>query len=144
MTTLEQLKQGTFESEQAPNCDIYHLFAHCVNQCMKRVPLTRLGIAERMNEALHAHEVEVDQNKFNKWFAPSQPQHMPIHYLPALCWALKSEEPANVLLKPLLFSAVDQRAKMLQQHGQLQLEIEERNRMQSEITQTLMGGIAHE
>lgn len=143
MMTLQQLKQGIFDAESAPNCDVYHLFAHCVTQAIKLTGFTRHGVAERMNQALQVHEIEVDQNKLNKWFAPSQPQHMPIHYLPALCWAIKTEEPANVLLKPLLFSAVDQRAKMLQQHGQLQIEIEQRNQLQQEITQTLMGGISN-
>ena len=144
MSITEQLKQGTFESDHAPNCDVYHQFALCVTQCMKRMPLSRHGIAHRMTEALASYDVGIDVNKLNKWFAASQPLHMPVQYLPALCWALKSEEPANVLLKPLLFSAVDQRAKMLQQHGQLQLEIEERNRLQTEITETLMGGLNHD
>ena len=138
MTDLNR-SASILESESAPACDVYHAFAHTVNGCMRQSGFTRKGLASRMNEALEALEVQVDEVKLNKWFAPSQPNHMPIHYLPALLWALQSIAPANALLLPLLFSAVDQRAKMLQRHGQLQIEIEERKHMQQDIQSTLLG-----
>jgi len=125
-------------SETPPPCDVYHQFAHIVNTHMRQSGYTRAGIADRMNQALQAFEVQVDETKINKWFAPSQPTNMPAHYLPALLWALQTIAPANELLKPLLFSAVDQHGKMLQQHGKLQMEIQEKRQVQQEIEDQLL------
>lgn len=134
-------------SDVPPNCDVFYQFTNTVNTCMRQSGYTRAGLAERMNQALQAMEVQVDEAKLNKWFAPSQPTSMPVHFLPALLWALKSIAPANELLKPLLFSAVDQHAKMLQQHGQLEMEIQEKQQVQQEIQAMLLnqnGGAGHE
>ncbi|WP_105198981.1 hypothetical protein [Pseudoalteromonas sp. T1lg10] len=139
---LQQLKASILTGDIAPDCNIYNLFIHTVCTAMKRSGLGRPMIAERMNDALHSPHEHIDQAKLNKWLAPSQPSHMPMHYLPALCYAVQSMEPANVLLNPLLHRAVDQRAQMLQQHAELQLEIEERANMQRYIADTLLNGDA--
>lgn len=138
MAQQNQLATSILEAEVAPDCDIYHLFIHSVCSAMKRSGFSRPVIAERMNDALLSRDNEVDQAKLNKWLAPSQPHHMPMHYLPALCYAVRSTEPANVLLKPILFKAVDQRSQLLQQHAELQMEIEQRTAMQRSITESLL------
>lgn len=125
------------KAERAPACDVYHTFIHSVNACMRTSGYTRAGLADRMNSALKVHEIEVDEGKLNKWFAPSQPQSMPIHYLAALCWALKSMEPANILLEPLLHIAVDQRAQLLQRHAELELQKQASIKEQNDILRTL-------
>lgn len=133
-----QLTKSILEADVAPDCDIYNLFIHSVCSAMKRSGFSRPVIADRMNDALRAQECDVDQAKLNKWLAPSQPHFMPMHYLPALCYAVRSTEPANVLLKPILYKAVDQRAQLLQQHAELQMEIEERTAMQRYIAESLL------
>lgn len=134
-------------SDVPPNCDVFHQFTHTVNTHMRQSGYTRAGLADRMNQALRVMEVQVDEAKLNKWFAPSQPTNMPVHFLPALLWALQTIAPANELLKPLLFSAVDQHGKMLQQHGQLEMEIQEKLQMQNDIQSMLLSntnGVGHE
>ncbi|KZW99469.1 hypothetical protein JL49_17085 [Pseudoalteromonas luteoviolacea] len=113
------------DSEIPPDCEILHHFSQCVNACMRRCGFTRNGLAQRMNAALKVDIVEVDEGKLNKWFAPSQPTSMPIQYLPALCWAIKSVEPANVLLMPLMYSASDERAKKLQEASECEVQMRE-------------------
>jgi hypothetical protein len=135
---------GVLQSENTPSCGLaYPQFCDAVNRAMRRAPFTRDVIAERMNEALNmgaytAFTLYVDPAKLNKWFAPSQPNNMPVHYLPALIWAIQDIEAVNELLKPLLFSAVDQHDKMLQRHGELQMEIQQREELQREIANTLL------
>nr|MDC2855419.1 hypothetical protein [Ningiella sp. W23] len=71
--------------------------------------------------------------------ASPQPSSLYAHaFLPALCYAVRSTEPANILLKPILFKAVDQRSQLLQQHAELQMEIEERTAMQRYIAESLL------
>ncbi|MBQ4879655.1 hypothetical protein J8M21_20770 [Pseudoalteromonas luteoviolacea] len=119
----ENTTGNNIESEQPPYCDVQTEFIHCVNNCMRTTGYTRRGLAKRMNEALQALEIEIDENKLNKWFALSQSTSMPIHYLPALLWALNSTEPADVLLAPLVIKAVDNRAILLQEAAQCDFEI---------------------
>ncbi|MBS3796690.1 hypothetical protein [Pseudoalteromonas sp. BDTF-M6] len=132
-----ELNKSILHSETPPSCGIYDLFCHTVNRCMRQSPYSRPGIADRMNSALDTGLKEVDETKLNKWFAPSQPNNMPTHYLPALCWALESVEPAEVLLGPIQFKPVDQRAQLLQQHAELELEKEQLTQRQHQILQTL-------
>ncbi|AOT08239.1 hypothetical protein [Pseudoalteromonas luteoviolacea] len=113
------------ECEIPPDCEVLHRFSQCVNACMRRCGFTRNGLAQRMNAALKVDVVEVDEGKLNKWFAPSQPTSMPIQYLPALCWAIKSVEPANILLMPLMYSASDERAKKLQEASECEVQMRE-------------------
>ena len=138
MAQQKQLTKSILDADVAPDCDIYHLFIHSVCSAMKRSGFSRPVIADRMNDALRAQNNDVDQAKLNKWLAPSQTNYMPMHYLPALCYAVRSTEPANILLKPILFKAVDQRSQLLQQHAELQMEIEERTAMQRYITESLL------
>ncbi|NUZ10178.1 hypothetical protein HUZ36_05235 [Pseudoalteromonas sp. McH1-7] len=123
--TATDLLADILDSDIPPDCDVYHQFVHTVNSCMRRCGYTRAGLAARMNQALKVLEVEVDETKLNKWFAPSQTMHMPIHLLPALCWALKSMEPSNILLGPLMYKAVDLRAQKLQQSAEYDVQIEQ-------------------
>ena len=138
MAQQKQLTKSILDADIAPDCDIYHLFIHSVCSAMKRSGFSRPVIADRMNDALHSQNNEVDQAKLNKWLAPSQAHYMPMHFLPALCYAVRSTEPANILLKPILFKAVDQRSQLLQQHAELQMEIEERTAMQRYIAESLL------
>ncbi|OHU85507.1 MULTISPECIES: hypothetical protein [Pseudoalteromonas] len=133
----EQQLTNILDAEIPPDCDVYHQFVHCVNACMRRCGFTRAGLATRMNQALKVLEVEVDEAKLNKWFAPSQPNHMPIHYLPALCWATKSMEPVNILLSPLMFKAFDQRAQLLQKHAEMEMQKQQIEKSQQEILNSI-------
>ena len=135
MTT--ELKINILDAQVPPDCDVYHQFVHCVNASMRRCGYTRAGLSTRMNQALKVLEVEVDETKLNKWFAPSQPAHMPIHYLPALCWAIRSIEPINLLLGPLMFKAFDQRAQLLQQHAEMEMKKQQLEKSQQDIINSI-------
>ncbi|MEC4091819.1 hypothetical protein [Pseudoalteromonas rubra] len=126
-----------FESQTPPDCEVLSSFSHSVNACMRRSGFTRAGLAERMNRALQAHQVEVDEAKINRWFAPSQPTFMPVHFLPSLIWAVKSPEPANILLEPIMYRAVNQRELMLQKTAQLDLEIAQKQREKQHLLEQL-------
>ena len=82
-------------------------------------------------------EVLVDESKINKWFAPSQPQQMPVQYLPALCWAIKSMEPVNILIAPLQYKVVDERAQQLQKHAELEVQKKNLEQEQAQILSAL-------
>ncbi|MBQ4814271.1 hypothetical protein J8M20_23085 [Pseudoalteromonas luteoviolacea] len=114
---------SVFDCQTPPDCEVLHQFTHCVNACMRRCGYTRTGLATRMNEALKVNKIEVDEGKLNKWFAPSQPTAMPIHYLPALLWAVKSTEPADILLAPLMYTAVNERALKLKEVSEYEVQI---------------------
>lgn len=131
------INKTLFESEQSPDCDVYLQFANCVNSIVRRSGYSRSGIADRMNSALKSMEVLVDESKINKWFAPSQPQQMPVQYLPALCWAIKSMEPVNILIAPLQYKVVDERAQQLQKHAELEVQKKNLEQEQAQILSAL-------
>lgn len=131
------INKTLFESEQSPDCDVYLQFANCVNSIVRRSGYSRSGIADRMNSALKSMEVLVDESKINKWFAPSQPQQMPVQYLPALCWAIKSMEPVNILITPLQYKVVDERAQKLQKHAELEVQKKNLEQEQAQILSAL-------
>lgn len=131
------INKTLFESEQSPDCDVYLQFANCVNSIVRRSGYSRSGIADRMNSALKSMEVLVDESKLNKWFAPSQPQQMPVQYLPALCWAIKSMEPVNILIAPLQYKVVDERAQQLQKHAELEVQKKNLEQEQAQILSAL-------
>ena len=126
MNYSNQIK-SLLHDDVPPECDVYHKFCQTVNVCMRKSGFSRAQLADS----------DVDQVKLNKWFAPSQPQQMPIHLLPALCWALQTIEPASILLAPLLFLPVDKRAQMLQKHAELEMEIEAKKKSQQSILSQL-------
>ncbi|MEC4091873.1 hypothetical protein [Pseudoalteromonas rubra] len=126
-----------FESHTAPDCDIYNQFLHAVNSAARTSGLTRRGLADRMNQALMVHEAVITEGKLNKYLSPATELYLPAHYLPALIWALRSIEPANILLAPLMYSAFDQRAQLLQQHAELELEKKKIQESQTSILETL-------
>lgn len=131
------INKTLFESEQSPDCDVYLQFANCVNSIVRRSGYSRSGIADRMNSALKSMEVLVDESKINKWFAPSQPQQMPVQYLSALCWAIKSMEPVNILIAPLQYKVVDERAQKLQKHAELEVQKKNLEQEQAQILSAL-------
>jgi len=135
MNYSNQIK-SLLHDDVPPECDVYHKFCQTVNVCMRKSGFSRAQLADRMNYAATDNS-DVDQVKLNKWFAPSQPQQMPIHLLPALCWALQTIEPASILLAPLLFLPVDKRAQMLQKHAELEMEIEAKKKSQQSILSQL-------
>lgn len=126
-----------FDVSPAPNCDVYHQFLHAVNSAARTCGLTRQGIATRMNEALKVHEVEVTETLLNKYLSPATEKYMPIHYLPALSYAVKTIEPANVLLTPIMFKALDERSQILQEHAELEVQKIELQKQQEKILEAL-------
>ncbi|WP_063705212.1 hypothetical protein [Pseudoalteromonas gelatinilytica] len=127
-----------FNQDEAPNCDVYHQFLYAVNAAARTCGLTRQGIVNRMNQALKVDDVVINETLLNKYLAPGTEKYLPAHQLPALLWAIKSIEPLNVLLEPLLFKAVDQRSQLLEKHAELQMEIEKFSEQQREIQKTLL------
>ena len=63
---------------------------------------------------------------------------MPIEYLPALMWALKCSEIADILLAPLYFKTADIQAEMLVQHAQIEAEKQKLIELQSQIEKSLL------
>ncbi|ALU41924.1 hypothetical protein [Pseudoalteromonas rubra] len=130
-------ENNIFESQTPPDCDVLAAFSHAVNACMRRSTFTRAGLADRMNRALQVHEVKVNEGNLNRWFAPSQPTNMPIQYLPALLWALKSIEPLNILIEPIIYKAVNQHALMMQDVAQADLQIAELQKHKQRLLEQL-------
>ncbi|AZZ98270.1 hypothetical protein [Pseudoalteromonas sp. R3] len=132
-----KLENNIFESQTPPDCEVLAAFSHAVNACMRRSGFTRAGLADRMNRALQAHEVEVNEGNLNRWFAPSQSTNMPIQYLPALLWALKSIEPLNILVEPIMYKAVNQRELMMQDVAQADIEISQLQKHKQRLLEQL-------
>lgn len=118
---IKSLQTSIFATDTPPPMDVYHLFLAETNKAIRITGLSRPAIADRMNDAIGG-ECVVNPGKLNKWFSPGTDQYMPVHLLPALLWAVRSVEPANVLLAPLMHRVVDQRGQMLQQFAELSLD----------------------
>lgn len=113
--------KSQFDSETPPKCDVMFAFLNAVTQAITQSGLSRMGVIDRMNEALGG-EIVVTNDKFNKWLAPSSDRQIPMMYVPALCWAVKSTSIIDSLLQPIHYKTVDQRGQTLQQAAQYQLE----------------------
>lgn len=134
---LKTLKASVLMSENPPELDIYNLFIAECNKAVRISGMSRPMIADRMNDAFGGENV-VTAVKINKWFSPATDQFMPVHLLPAFCWAIRSIEPANVLLKPLMFKAVDQRGQLFQQYAEMALDATERQNQVEQMAQDLL------
>lgn len=134
---LKSLKASVLQSETPPSTDIYNLFLAESSKAMRMAGMSRPMIADRMNDAIGGENL-VTPTKLNKWFSPGTDQFMPAHLLPAFCWAVRSIEPANVLLKPLLFKAVDQRGQLFQQYAELSLDAADKSRAAEQMAAELI------
>lgn len=118
---LNSLKISVLHTETPPSTDVYNIFVAECSRLMRLSGMSRPMIADRMNDAIGGENV-VTATKLNKWFSPGTDQCMPAHFLPAFCWAVRSIEPVNELLKPLAFKAVDYRGQLLQQFAETSLD----------------------
>lgn len=134
---IKSLQTSILKSETPPNADIYHFFIGELNKAIRLSGYSRVMVADRMNEALGGTQV-VTPVKLNKWLSMETDQHMPVHFLPALCWAVSSIEPANALLKPIMFTAIDERGQLLQQYATLSIEGTEKIRAADQLASNLL------
>ncbi|NOU50248.1 hypothetical protein HG263_06785 [Pseudoalteromonas sp. JBTF-M23] len=134
---MQITKETIFNADSAPNCEIYHQFLHAVNSAARTSGLTRQGIADRMNRALKVDETIITEAKLNKYLSPATEIYLPAHMVPALLWALRSIEPINVLLEPLMYSAFDQRAQLLQKHAEMEMQKQQIEKSQQEILNSI-------
>ncbi len=134
---IKSLQTSVFTADTPPPMDVYHLFLAEINKAIRITGLSRPAIADRMNDAVGG-ECVVNQGKLNKWFSPGTDQYMPVHLLPALLWAVRSVEPANVLLAPLMHRVVDQRGQILQQYAELSIEGTEKIRAADQLALNLL------
>lgn len=121
-----QPDNSLLSSEEPPRCDIGFLFLNAISEAVNKSGYSRIGVIDRMNEALGG-EIVVTPDKFSKWLAPSSDRHLPMEYVPALCWAVKSTSILDTLLEPIHFKTVDQRGQKLQEAAQLKLEARQKN-----------------
>lgn len=134
---LKSLQTSVFNSDTPPQMDVYHLFLAEISKAIRLSGLSRPAIAERMNDAIGG-ECAVSHGKLNKWFSPGTDQYMPVHFLPALLWAVQSVEPANVLLKPLMHKVMDQRGQLLQRYAELSIDAAEKNQAAKQLESDLL------
>ena len=113
--------KSQFEGDTPPNCDVMFAFLNAVSHSISKSGLSRMGIIDRMNEALGG-EITINTGKFNKWLAPSEDRQIPMIYVPALCWALRDTSVIDALLQPIHFKTVDQRGQTLQLAAQYQMQ----------------------
>lgn len=118
---IKSLQTSVFNSDTPPQMDVYHVFIAECTKLMRTSGMSRPMIADRMNDAIGGENI-VSPNKLNKWFSPGTDQFMPVHLLPAFCWAVRSIDPANQLLKPIAYKAVDYRGQLLQQFAETSLD----------------------
>ncbi len=134
---FQSLKASVLQSETPPTVDVYSLFIAESSKAMRLSGMSRPMIADRMNDAVGGENI-VTPTKLNKWFSPGTDQYMPTHLLPAFCWAVRSIEPVNILLKPLLFKAVDQRGQLFQQYAELSLDAADKSRAAEQMAAELI------
>lgn len=130
-------KESIFNASTAPDCEIYHRFLHAVNSAARTSGLTRQGIAERMNQALKVDERVINEARLNKYLSPATETYLPAHMIPALLWAIRSVEPINILLEPLMHTAFDQRAQLLQKHAEMEMQKQQIERSQQDIINSI-------
>ncbi|MET1254201.1 hypothetical protein [Aliikangiella maris] len=138
MKKQPELISSLLESETPPNCEVNAIFLNAINHAITEAGLTRKRVVSRMNKSLGGKS-NITESKLNKWLAPGSDRDFPMTYLPALCWALKSTEFVNALLKPIQFRATDPKGQNLQlaaQHLKLAKELTEKadKLMTSEIS----------
>ncbi|MCG7545569.1 hypothetical protein MHM93_15410 [Pseudoalteromonas sp. MM17-2] len=120
-----------------PKCDVSLAFLHALGEALKHSSLSRPLIIDRMNDALGGEQV-VTADRFSKWCAPGTDRHMPIQYLPALCWALRTTSIVDVLLSPIEFRAVDKRGQTLQEIAALNMQAEQLKEKASQLQSSLL------
>lgn len=134
---LKSLQKSILKSETPPSADVYNVFIAEVNKAIRVSGYSRVLVADRMNDALGGAQV-VTSIKLNKWLSAGTEQYMPVHFLPALCWATSSIEPANILLAPLMHSAIDQRGQLLQRYAQLSIDATDKAQQAEQLAADLI------
>jgi hypothetical protein len=134
---IKSLQASVFNSETPQQMDVYHVFLAECSKLMRTSGMSRPLLADRMNDAIGGENV-VSANKLNKWFSPGTDQFMPVHLLPAFCWAVRSIEPVNLLLQPLAFKAVDQRGQLFQQYAELQIDAADKSKAAEKMAAELI------
>ncbi len=134
---LKSLKASILLSETPPCTDVYNIFLAEVSKAVRLSGMSRPMIVDRMNDAIGGENV-VTASKLNKWFSPGTDQYMPVHLLPAFCWAVRTIEPANVLLAPLMHSAIDQRGQLLQRYAQLSIDATDKAQQAEQLAADLI------
>lgn len=107
-------------------------------QAREQLRAGRERIAERMTLALPELGREITKRQLDAWMADSKEFHeLPARYLPALCWALGSEEPLRVIARALGYELVDARESALKELGESQIGIARLRRKVGALTKRL-------
>jgi hypothetical protein len=84
--------------------NVIHELKTALNQAIKRCPLSRIQIAERMNELMEEEGVEngeVTVDLINSWTKDDPKRIIPTKLIPYFCMATNSTLPLTALAQPL-------------------------------------------
>lgn len=95
------LSYDPFNDENAPSLDMALELIAVVNQCIRVCPWSREQVIDRINLCLRESESKITKIQINKWLSPSQANAIPAWTLPAICWAVDSDQPFQTMLQPL-------------------------------------------
>lgn len=128
---------SALNSSTAPNCNVTADWYAKVNTALRAANYTPQGIADRINESLKVTSKVVDGELLLKWCSPSQEETIPPQYLSALCWALTSPDPLEILLKPIQYGMHCKLQVMEKRLAEKQQEVDE---IQSVLHEMATGG----
>lgn len=126
----------------APDLNIGPELLGAINSALReakgRDNFSRDRIADRMNLALPEADKAVTKRQVDSWMAVSKEFHeLPARYLPALCWALETDEPLRVLARALGYDLVDARESAAKRLGEAHVEIAALRREVGALTKRL-------
>lgn len=99
---------------------------------------SRDRIADRMNLTLPEGKKKITRRQVDSWMAMSKEFHeLPARYLPALCWALDTDEPLRVIAKALGFELIDVQESAAMELGETHLQIARLRRRVGLLSKTL-------
>lgn len=125
----------------APDLTIAAELRGSIDAAMRRARsrgISRERIADRMNLALPGIDRPITKRQVDSWMADSKEFHrLPAEWLPAFCWAVEDESPAEVVVRALGNEMVDAREVAAKALGDAHVEIASLRRKVGELTRRL-------
>ena len=121
-------------------CIRHELRAACAKalKIARRHGKSRDRVVDEMNQLLPDIKSPITLRKINAWQAESKEDHSwPAEYIPAFCVACECDLPLRVMANTILMDLSDQRERLAQRLGQLEIESASHAREKRELKDLL-------
>lgn len=134
---FEALTNDPLDAENAPILDFSLDMIAVVKQCERNSGLLRPQIVDRINLCLRDTGHVVSSVAYNKWMGASQVNNIPAHILPAICWALNSAAPLEMLAQSIGRKVIDMRGDAMRQMTEMNLSIAAQQKEAKQLQKTM-------